>query len=289
MAQKRPADTPKNRASWHAPYIGSLHLELWAYRKAITIIPEVSLTSEPLVIDGIVIKKDPRVVIEKNLARIFRQYNIIEFKGPESSISNRDFLKCEAYVYLYAALKGVRLRDLTLTIIGAHYPRELVRHLKEERGLGVREAFSGIYYIERGVIPVQVIVTGELAEEENLFLRNLRRGVRGESLLKVFKETREKLRNPAVQAYMYALVEANAGSIEEVEKMELTEKDRKVLKEWWFVKEAMEEARREADAKWQKRAADTDAKWQKRADKWQEQADKWQEQIKTLKAQLAAK
>jgi ADP-ribose pyrophosphatase YjhB (NUDIX family) len=136
------------------------------------------------------------------------------------------------------------------------------------------------------VIPVQVIVTGELAEQENLFLRNLRREVKAESLLKVFSETREKLRNPAVQAYMYALVEANAGSIEEVEKMELTEKDRKVLKEWWFVKEAIAEAKREtlaeADAKWQKWAADTDAKWQKRV-------DKQDAEIKTLKAQLAAK
>jgi ADP-ribose pyrophosphatase YjhB (NUDIX family) len=278
MAQKRPAPIPKNRTSWHAPFIGSLHLELWAYRNAITIIPEVSLTSEPLVIDGIVIKKAPRVVIEKNLARIFRQYNIIEFKGPESSFSTWDFLKCEAYVYLYAALKGVPLRDLTLTIIEAHYPRELVRYLKEERELKVKEAFPGIYYIEEGVIPMQVIVTGELAEEENLFLRNLRREVKAESLLRVFSETREKLRNPAVQAYMYALVEANAGSMEEVEKMELTEKDRKVLKEWWFVKAAIAEN----DAKWQKRAAEADAKWQKRA-------DKWQKQIKTLKAQLAAK
>jgi hypothetical protein len=125
---------------------------------------------------------------------------------------------------------------------------------------------------------MQVIVTGELVEGENLFLRNLRREVKAESLLKVFSETREKLRNPAVQAYVHALMEANSEGMEEVEKMALTEKDKKVLRKWWFVKESMEEARRE-----------TDAKWQKRADKWQEQADKWQEQIKTLKAQLAAK
>jgi len=146
-----------------------------------------------------------------------------------------------------------------------------VRYLKEEGGLRVKEAFPGIYYIEGGVIPMQAIVTGELAEEENLFLRNLRREVKAESLLKVFSETREKLRNPAVRAYVHALMEANSEGMEEVEKMALTEKDKKVLRKWWFVKESMEEARRETDAKWQKRA------------------DKWQEQIKTLKAQLAAK
>jgi hypothetical protein len=45
----------------------------------------------PLVIDAIVVKKKKDAVIGKNIALIFREVNIIEYKSPKSYVSVADF------------------------------------------------------------------------------------------------------------------------------------------------------------------------------------------------------
>ena len=54
---------------------------------------EYNLTDSPLRIDTLVIKKDQGVEIQKKIGRIFRWYNIVEYKGPEDSLSVNTFFK----------------------------------------------------------------------------------------------------------------------------------------------------------------------------------------------------
>ncbi|MDR1177419.1 MAG: hypothetical protein LBK64_01190, partial [Spirochaetaceae bacterium] len=79
---------------------------------------EYHLTSEPLRVDLLIIKKSRNLVIDKNIARIFRSDNILEFKSPGDYLSVKDFLKVYAYACLYAAITpGIELTGVTLTLV----------------------------------------------------------------------------------------------------------------------------------------------------------------------------
>jgi len=45
------------------------------------------------------------------------------------------------------ALNKVDIKDLTLTFVESRYPRELLAHLREERGYTVEEKLPGIYIV----------------------------------------------------------------------------------------------------------------------------------------------
>ena len=61
-------------------FYGALHLELDEYRSCLEFKYEHQLTTEPLRIGALIIKKKPETVIRKNIGAIFRQENVIEFK-----------------------------------------------------------------------------------------------------------------------------------------------------------------------------------------------------------------
>jgi hypothetical protein len=74
-----------SRISWHPAFVEALQMELQAYRDDLEFVPEHSLAAEPLKIDCIVIKKAKGAVIKKNIAVIFREWNVIEYKSPTSN------------------------------------------------------------------------------------------------------------------------------------------------------------------------------------------------------------
>jgi hypothetical protein len=48
------------------------------------------MPTEPLRVDLLIIKKPPSLAIDKNIARIFRVDNILEFKSPGDYLSVKD-------------------------------------------------------------------------------------------------------------------------------------------------------------------------------------------------------
>ena len=50
-----------------------------------------------MIIDALIIKKDPSAVITKNIGRIFRTHNIVDFKSEKDSLSISDYQKVLAY------------------------------------------------------------------------------------------------------------------------------------------------------------------------------------------------
>jgi len=68
-------------------------------------------------------------------------------------------------------MDSIPIEELTMTLVTGKYPRKLIHHLKTKLRYQVKKAESGIYYVTGDKIPIQIIVTKELTEAENLWLK----------------------------------------------------------------------------------------------------------------------
>jgi hypothetical protein len=207
------------RVAWHPAFVQAFRLELEQYQDILEFIPEFQLTSEPLRIDLVVIKKLKNIPIEKNIAAIFRSENLVEYKNPGDHVSVADFYKVYGCACLYASLNAIPITELTLTFVESRYPRKLLKHLKEERGYKVEEWSKGIYRVEGDIIPIQVIDTRELSVKENLWLRSLCNDLEIEPAMSILKAGSEKIRKLPLDAYMQVILNVNAGVFLEAGKM----------------------------------------------------------------------
>ncbi|MBQ8592576.1 MAG: hypothetical protein IJ485_07510, partial [Lachnospiraceae bacterium] len=91
------------------------------------------LRTKPKEIDVLIEKKDSSYAVKKNLGRIFRKYNIIEYKSPEDYLSIDDYYKVCGYAYFYKTdtvkVDIIKAEDITITFVSKNYPRKLMRHL----------------------------------------------------------------------------------------------------------------------------------------------------------------
>jgi hypothetical protein len=129
---------------------------------------EYALTEGPLKIDALIIRKLTGTVIEGNIAALFRENNILEYKSPAHYISVDNFYKVYGYACFYASLEKEDIASLTISLVGSHHPGKLLRHLRKERGYRVEEAYSGIYHVTGDIMPIQIVETGKLSAEEHL-------------------------------------------------------------------------------------------------------------------------
>jgi hypothetical protein len=98
------------RTSWHPAFFGAIKLELDEYRNVLKFESEHQLTTDPLKIDVVIIKKRRNIEIKKNIARIFQKYNIVEYKSPNVSVSIYDYYKKPKHTVGY-------LRRLTVSTL----------------------------------------------------------------------------------------------------------------------------------------------------------------------------
>ncbi|GHT87770.1 hypothetical protein FACS1894137_15430 [Spirochaetia bacterium] len=164
----------ENAIHWHPAFVAAIRLELAEYKDVLEFTAEHQLTTEPLRIDLLIIKKPPDVVIEKAIAAIFRSVNVVEYKSPTDYVSVDDFYKVHAYAYLYASLEKAAITDITLTLIESHHPRILIKHIKEVLHFSIEENTPGIYTVIGDVLPVQIIDSRKLSPDESIWLKNLR-------------------------------------------------------------------------------------------------------------------
>jgi hypothetical protein len=200
---------------WHPAFVQAIKLELEPYQDALEFITEYQLTAEPLEIDVVIVKKAPDLVIEKNIARIFRKINVLEYKSPDDYFSVYDFYKVLSYAFLYAALNKVPVEDLTISIVETRHPRELFKYVEEERPGGITETAPGIYQITGYPLVIQVIESKKLPFEENLWLKGLTKDLNAKAARSILEESRKKGKEAEIVAYLYALINANQKTIEE--------------------------------------------------------------------------
>jgi len=191
---------------WHPAFIEALQLELEAYKDVLEFIPELQLTTEPLRIDCVVIKKTKEVKIDKNIGKIFRTWNLIEYKSPDDYVAVKDFYKVYGYACIYAYLNETPITDLTITFVESHYPRELLKHLEKVKGYTVAKTSSGIYNVVGDIIPIQIIDSRKLTAEENVWLRSLRSDLDYSDVELINIKIAQQRKSLRVGAYAYAVM-----------------------------------------------------------------------------------
>ena len=236
-------DTGHGKLQWHPAFLQAIQMELLDYRDCLEFRYEYQLAAEPLRIDLLIIKKTKNVDIRKNIARIFRRDNLLEYKSPEDYLSVKDFLKVYAYANLYAAITpGVDLSDVTLTFVGSRHPRKLLRYLTGIRGYTVEETSPGIYQISGDYIPIQIIESKKLSEGENLWLRSLRNdGLKVRDARAILDERQKK--EASVDAYIDILLRANPRIFLEVHNMARRETFEEVFTKAGIIPEWVERGR----------------------------------------------
>lgn len=212
------------RIHWHESFSAALRIEFEDDLENIDIREEYLLGKEPMRIDNIIIKKEKHVKLRKNIGRIFRTYNLIEYKSPDDYMSVNDFYKLYGYACFYQA-NTVRVReidpeDITLTYVCNRYPRAMLKHIQQVRKMKVEKYSGGIYYLTGDAFPIQLIVTNELPKEENFWMRSLRNDLKaGGEIEEVMEAYEHKKDFMWYQAVMDVIVRANWEEAEGAKKM----------------------------------------------------------------------
>jgi hypothetical protein len=157
MDTNKPDLDRHEKLRWHPAFLQAIQLELIDYKDSLEFTYEYQLTTEPLRVDLLIIKKSPGLVIDKNIARIFRSDNILEFKSPGDYLSVKDFLKVYTYACLYAAITPeVEFSGITLTLIEQRHPRDLISYLTSDleawNMANSTKTFEEVF-TEAGIIP----------------------------------------------------------------------------------------------------------------------------------------
>jgi hypothetical protein len=219
MAAGERQNTKDSSIQWHPAFYQAIMLELEQYKDVLQFIPEYSLTTEPLRIDVLIIKKEKGVTIEKNIAAIFRSDNIIEYKSPEDYVSVEDFYKVYGYACLYAYLTKTAITDLTITFVESRYPKDLIAHLTGVRGYNVEKTEKGIYTVIGDIVPIQIIDSKELSTTENLWLKDLNDGLDKSLARQIWIEIDKQGKAAQIGAYLEAIFNANVSIMREVSKL----------------------------------------------------------------------
>jgi len=167
----------KRLLQWHPAFFAGLQIKLSEEAEYLSFESEHMLSSRPMQMDVLIIKKDRERQIQKNIGRIFRTYNIVEYKSPDDSLTIDDFYKIYGYTCFYKSDTGkadeIRAEELTISLVCSRYPRKLLRYLQKEQHRTIERQEAGIYHIPDGLFAIQLIVTKQLPEESNLWLKSL--------------------------------------------------------------------------------------------------------------------
>lgn len=221
MAKEEKVQT---KLQWHPAFFAGIQIELEEERDKLIFENEHQLSTKPLEIDVLIIKKQPNVQIKKNIGRIFRGYNIIEYKSPEDSLSIDDFYKVYGYACFYKSdvlsVNANKAEDITLTFVVNKFPREMVKELQRTRKIEVVKFDEGIYHISGDIFPIQVIHTTKLSKENNFWLRNLTNDLKAkEDARNLLEKYNDRQQENLYQSVMDIIVKANIELFEEVDDM----------------------------------------------------------------------
>lgn len=224
MTQDKERSSEKKLFQWHPANYAGLQIEFEDEKEYLSFEDEHQLGTKPMAIDILIIKNTEGYKVKKNIGRIFRKYNIIEYKSPDDYLSIDDFYKVYGYTCFYKAdtptVNQIEVNELTITFISRKYPRKLLRHLELERGFAIQKIESGIYYIVGDAIPIQFIVANKLSQTENLWLKGLTNQLHNYELTAALtKDYYEHKQNTLYESVMDIIMRANKKQFEEANNM----------------------------------------------------------------------
>lgn len=212
------------RLQWYSGFSAALRVELEDELDELCIEDEHMLSKKPMQIDVLVVKKKGEQPIRKNIGRIFRKHNIIEYKSPEDYLSINDFYKVYGYTCFYQSetkrVKDIPPEEITMTFICNHYPQKLLEHLKKFKGIEVEKQEAGLYYLLGDSFPIRLVIVKELSKEENYWLQNLRCNLKtGEEIQEVVRRYEQVKHKAYYSDVMNLIVRANQKQMEEEKNM----------------------------------------------------------------------
>lgn len=213
--------TTGKRLQWHQAFFASIQIEFEKEADKLIFENEHHLGTQPKRIDVLIIKKDDDTSIEKNIGKIFRKHNIIEYKSPGDYISINDYYLVYGYACLYKSDESpkseIHIEDITITLISRHFPKHLISHLKKIHKYDVQLIEPGIYYINGDFFPIQLLVTKDLTDEQNLWLHNLTNDIHDPSIVNTLISEYEKhQKSNYYKSVMDIIVHANKKAFKEV-------------------------------------------------------------------------
>ena len=245
------------KLQWHPAFYAGLQIELQEDSDNLIFENEHQLGTKPKQIDALIIKKQKDIPIKKNIGKIFRGHNIVEYKSPTDYLCIDDYYKGYAYAMFYKSdtqkVDEIQISDITLTFVSTKYPQKFVEHLKTQWNYRFEQKYPGIYYIQKesDILPIQLIVTSELKWEDNLWLRSLTNKLEDRTQIKkIVNEYHRNKRNKLYESVMDIIVKANHKEFEEAKGdmcKALEELMADVIEE--RVEERVAEATKEADAR----------------------------------------
>jgi hypothetical protein len=205
-----------DRIAWHPAFFQAIQAELVDFLDVLTFDAEHVLNAEPLKVDILVIKKPENAIITKNIGKIFKSVNIIEFKSRTDSISFKDFHKVCAYAHLYMALNNVPVTNTTISLITSSFPRSLINYFIKTCGYSVSRVSNGVYIITGDVVPIQVVNTKKLLKSENIWLAGLSGKIEAQDLDNILQKKIGLQGKAKLDAYINVITEANPEVLKEV-------------------------------------------------------------------------
>ena len=214
----------KRKLQWHPAFGAALRITLKDEMEFLEMQEEYLLSKKPPQIDILIIKKLRDRPVKKAIGKIFRQHNIIEYKAPGDYLSINDFYKVYGYICFYQSntdrVKEIDPEELTITFVCSRYPREMLNHLTEVRGIHAENRDKGIYYLIGDAISMQLLITRELTQEENFWLKNLRIDLKaGREIQNIVAKYEQNRHSKDYAAVMDLITRANWKEMEADRKM----------------------------------------------------------------------
>lgn len=212
------------RLQWHPSFPNTINIELAEAAEQLKIVGEYPLSEKPLQIDVMIINQKPELPIKKTIGRIFKRYNVVEYKSPEDYVSVNDYYKVLAYSGLYQSLTERVLEispdDLTVTFVSNHFPRGMISHLKERYHIIVEKPFAGIYYLKGLIFPTQLVIINQLPPKEYVWLSRLRTNLNIQADIEPLAQAyKGHERDPMYAAVMDLIMRANSKIYKEARTM----------------------------------------------------------------------
>lgn len=210
----------KERLQWHPAFFAGIQIELEKDGGNLEFENEHQLGTKPKEIDVLVVKKRKEIPIEKNIGKIFKGHNIIEYKSPSDYLNIDDFYKVYAYACFYKTdsdrVNSIEMSDITITLVSKGFPRRMMKQLIHDRNYILRQIENGIYYIDGDPITMQLIVNSELDTNKNLWLKSLTDDLNDQTLAKKLAEEYGKNKDKKLYtSVMDVVVRANREKFEE--------------------------------------------------------------------------
>jgi hypothetical protein len=210
----------EEKTQWHPAFCSAVRLDLKDYAEWLSYTDEYSLTNRPLSIDLLVIKKEKDVIINNTIGKIFRQYNVLEYKSPKDKLNIDTFYKSIAYACLYKVssthVNEIKGSEITVSMVRDKAPVKMLKEL-EKAGFKVEKKYDGVYYITGSIFPTQILVTSKLDKENQKWLKSLTKDITETEYLDItnsFQQLTEENKKYADIVYQ-AVISANESKIEQ--------------------------------------------------------------------------